>query len=253
MILNLRGRLGNQIILIAYAMSQAKVPCINTNAVSLRKQLKDMPNVRFIDSLTINYFFGVLRKAASLIKGKPVDIKVGGFYDGYFQYGNITNIIPAGLIEHIKEKIVFDSNIENVDVVLHIRGADYFLSKSERIYEICDADYYMRGLNLALRLINKNMPDVFVVTNDGNYSSKIIERIKTVYHGRINFVVYSKNEWDDFSLIYRANIAIISNSTFSMAARLLDKKTTIAPRQWFTKASKLNSPYANNFTYLDNK
>lgn len=247
--LNLRGGLGNQIFQIAFAMNKTENPQINMSAVQLREQLKDIPNIRYFNSIILNFFLGISRRLISSLLGKPCDICWMDLYDGYFQYGDITNIINPKLSQHLKRQIVYDEKVESIDIAIHIRGGDYLTEKSQQIYEICDVNYYIKSLEIAIGLLNKKSVNIYIVSNDEEYSNSIIKNLN--YQKNTDIKKYSDDEWNDFSLLYRATIAIIPNSTFSMAARMLDaKQITIAPKKWFLSKSKLIMPLNKTFIYI---
>jgi len=250
MILNLRGGLGNQIIQLSYLLNNTNNAFANTNAIKLRDQLKKLNNITYIDSRLLNYSLGTIRKIISLTFLKTTDIKLPGLRDGYFQYGDITNIIPIILNKHLSKQIYFDTQIDhNIDIVLHIRGGDYFTQSAQKVYEVCNESYYLNALLLAEKKIAKNTINVFIVTNDKKYASFLLKKI--LQNKTYNFQFYYKSEWQDFSLIYRATIAIIPNSTFSLTARMLcSEKKTYVPKKWFTERSGLIAPYCSNFTYI---
>lgn len=251
MIINLRGGLGNQIIQISYAMQADKATVINTNATCLRKQLKDIDQVQYKDMPSVNYLFGGIRMALSLIKSRAEDITLLNVADGYFQYGNISNLFPKILKSHLVDQLIIDNNINiDIDIVMHIRGGDYLAENADKIYEVCGRGYFSIALERSLSILNKEKANIFIVTNDMDYCSDILKGVFDSCNHNINF--YCKDEWRDFSLIYRAKIAIIPNSTFSLAARMLnDKGVTFAPKKWFTPASKLKAPIYDGATYLD--
>jgi len=250
MIINIRGGLGNQIIQIGHVLKKSKFFHININAVNLRDQVKDIENINYINNRFLNLLFGSLRKSYSFIKSRATDISCCKVYDGYFQYGDITNILQADFKEYLEKQIIIDENIKNeIDIVLHVRGGDYFSNTAKNIYEVCDKNYYKNSLNIAFDKINKDKCHILIVTNDRKYSNTLLNNIISNNHNVMN---YYESEWKDFSIISRAKIAIIPNSTFSMVARMLledDDKITIAPKKWFTKESKLLAPYNKNFIY----
>ena len=250
--INLRGGLGNQIIQISYAMQSGGMVVVNTNATLLRAQLKDVDQVQYRDKPLINYLFGGIRKLLSLIKSRAVDVTLFNVSDGYFQYGDISNLLPKKLKKHLIDQIIIDSDIDSdIDIVMHIRGGDYLVGNANNIYETCGRRYFLTALNKSLTILNKEKVNIFIVTNDKDYCSSILADIFDSYNHNIHF--YYKDEWSDFSLIYRSKIAIISNSTFSLTARMLNSKgITFAPKKWFKSESKLTAPFYNRITYLDN-
>lgn len=251
MILTLRGGLGNQIIQIAYMLRQTPHPQINTYAVTLRPQLREIPGVRYCSVAVVHYLFGAIRKAVSLVRSRATDIRLGGIYDGYFQYGDMTDLIPDTMKHHLVSQIAADPSVEgDVDVVLHIRGGDYFSGAARDLYATCTADYYLEGLQRCRDTLAKDVITVYVVTNDQAYARELLAPLNE--DGGVRLIVYSGDEWGDFSLLYRATAAVIPNSTFSMTARMLrDEGLTVAPHPWFLAQSSLTAPYDRHFTYVE--
>ena len=249
--INIRGGLGNQIIQIAHAMRVSKVTIVNTNATHLRAQLKGIDNVQYKNKPLVNYLFGGARKLLSLVKFRAVDITLFNVSDGYFQYGDISDLFPKILKKHLVDQIVVDPNIDSsIDIVMHIRGGDYFIGDSNNVYEICGYKYYSEALKKSLSILNKKKVNIFIVTNDFNYCATVLKDLLDSCNHNVNF--YYKDEWRDFSLIYRSKIAIIPNSTFSLTARMLnDKGVTFAPKKWFSLESNLTAPFHNRIKYLD--
>lgn len=251
MMLTLRGGLGNQIIQIAYMLRQSSSPVINTYAVRLRSQLKDLSDIRYTHNAAVHYLFGLIRKGVSFVRGRATDIRIGGVHDGYFQYGDITELIPESLASHLTGQIMIDPMIgDKIDIAVHIRGGDYFTQSASNIYATCTADYYVRALELCRKRLGKETLNVYIVTNDREYAKSLLAPLEM--NSGFRFIEYQGDEWGDFSLIYRADAAIIPNSTFSMTARMLRADgMTFAPKQWFLESSRLTAPYSCQFTYLD--
>ena len=249
--INLRGGLGNQIIQISYAMQSGGMVVVNTNATRLRAQLKGFDQVQYRDKPLINYLFGGIRKLLSLIKSRAVDVTLFDVSDGYFQYGDISNLLPKALKSHLIDQIVIDSDIDSdIDIVMHVRGGDYLVGNANNLYEVCGRGYFLTALKSSLSILNKEKVNIFIVTNDMDYCTDIFKGVLDSYNHDVNF--YHKDEWSDFSLIYRSKIAIISNSTFSLTARMLNEKgMTFAPKKWFNPKSELIAPFCNRITYLD--
>lgn len=252
MLINLRGGLGNQIIQIAYVLNKGTRILVNTNAVNLRKQVNSIEGIEYINSKILNYSFGVIRKVISFFTSKMTDLDIFGIKDGYFQYGDITELIPKQLEEHLTKQIIMDPELPNkIDIAIHIRGGDYFtLRSATKVYERCDENYYNIALAEALKKLGTKCANIFIATNDKDYAKQLLNNVVDLRQH--NVVYYYQSEWKDFSLIYRASIAIIPNSTFSMTARMLNHTgITFAPAKWFTKQSKLIAPYSQHFIYLD--
>ena len=175
MILNLRGGLGNQIIQIGYALKNYKHLNINTSAVELREQLINLKGARYINSKILSLIVGSIRKITSYLLDKPTDVCIFNICDGYFQYTDITNILPKSFQIQIKKQIYVDSSIDNIDIVIHIRGGDYLNEKEANIYEKCELNYYINALYKAREINRDIISKVYIVSNDKKYANYIVE------------------------------------------------------------------------------
>lgn len=246
--INLRGGLGNQIIQISYVLSTSKRSIVNINAVELRPQISKIDSIRYVNSRTLNFGLGAIRKLVSIIANLPIDVKFFGFYDGYFQYENNLMLIHPMVKKTLVQQIYIDPKFDVIDIVIHIRGGDYTTQKSQKMYEKISDEYYIEATKLALNMCKKKCPVVLVISNDLLLAEKVTHEIKRSDIG-INIDHYSGGEWDDFSAIYRANIAIIPNSTFSYTARVLNGGKTICPDKWYIN-TKIKAMRSDQFIYI---
>lgn len=252
MILNMRGGLGNQIIQLSYALNKSRSLLVNINAVKIRPQLVGLYGYKTLNSRILNYVGGGLRKIYSYAVGYNVDTAILGLNDGYFQYGDISNLIPQSLSNHLSEQLV--DTKQSCDAVLHIRGGDYLGEREKVVYEDLGLHYYHEAILAVSEYIGTSNLSLVVVTNDSKHCSNIIEKLKAELANSNIFVSFNFHigtEWEDFSFICKAPIAVIPNSTFSLTARMINYSgLTIAPKRWFTSACGLSNPFVSRFRYL---
>jgi hypothetical protein len=247
--LNLRGGLGNQIIQISYILSISKQLIVNVNAVTLRPQINKIDSIKYVDSKILNLVLGVIRKLVSIVAQVPTDIRIYRFYDGYFQYENNHMLIHSTVKKILIRQIYIDPKFSKIDIMIHIRGGDYTSLKSQKMYEKVSIEYYIEAMNLALKMCKKINPIILVISNELSLAEEVTQEIRSLNSG-INIDHYNGDEWSDFSAIYRSDIAIIPNSTFSYVARVLNGKgKTICPDKWY-KNPKIQAMRSEGFTYI---
>lgn len=241
--LNLRGRLGNQILQLNYYLSNKKDKrLINTALFELDEVFHDL-NLPQIKSYTIQLIAKVLRNIVSKITGQFVDLVFLGIYEGYFQkeielQENFKNYLKTKLIPTHK-----------ADLVIHCRGEDYLSKKNLKIYNTITPQHVINLLQSNRLKIPKT---VFLVGNDDSTLNIFCKRLGNSFED-VRFEIYKgKSTWEDFSFISNSKTCIISNSTFSLCARLLDASSrTYCPKNWF-KTNYYNQPFIKEFNYFDN-
>jgi len=117
-------------------------------------------------------------------------------------------------------------------VSVHIRY--YFEDPSQAVFIPCSTEYIRQA-------IDKFPKDsLFVIfTNDENYSKKVLEGIEGNF-----YIILKEPHYHDFYLMSLCKNNIISNSSFSWWAAYLNpnpNKVVIAPGQWFTKSSGIDT------------
>lgn len=257
MLLNIRGGLGNQIFQISYALNRAKSPdkiFINSNASQFRSDVFGPLGLNEIDSYFFNVLAGGIRKGMNLLSDPNFDLDTLDFLDGYFQKEDLSRTMPPLLRDAVKNALRIDKSLDDkIDLVLHIRGGDYLSGRAKKIYENCDFEYYKRAFSYIKSFVNKDHTlRLYCVTNDAHYAKSVLSEL--TLKGNINVEVewYSGDDLDDFSLLARARLAIIPNSTFSLTARLFAEvnSVTVAPDSWYKAGSGLNRPHVGSFVYL---
>ena len=150
-------------------------------------------------------------------------------YSGFFQTDWYINHTPEKFQIHVKKKyiiafkklygVVFENN---KTIAVHIRITDY-LKYGKRDISL-PVEYFKKRLN---SIENLELYKVFFISDDISY-------VRTVFPEQPNFIFSENNEIIDFQIVQNADIAIISNSSFSWWAAYLGKKDNLvmAPKNW---------------------
>ena len=158
---------------------------------------------------------------------------INGFYQAHWYLDQL----PDGLSITIRKKYTDHFNAlygdlfkQNKTIALHIRRTDY-INFGKRDIRV-PITFFKEQLNLITDLDSYT---VFFLSDD-------IEYVKQEFELRPNFIFSNNNEITDFQIIQNADLAIISNSTFSWWAAYLGKpgNKVIAPENWlgFTVGSE---------------
>lgn len=120
-------------------------------------------------------------------------------------------------------------------VCVHIRRGDYTDPKWSFL-NICNEDYYRRGINYIAE--HTENPVFYVFSN----THEEIEWIKKNYHfdQPVKYVDLSNPDYEEMRLMYKCNHFVMSNSSFSWWASYLsanEKKIVVVPEKW------QNTPY----------
>ena len=114
---------------------------------------------------------------------------------------------------------------------LHIRRGDYISDeKANKVHGTCNLDYYQR----AIQIINKKYDNVtfYIFSDDISWTKKNLKAEKVV------FVDIKSIPHEDMYLMSLCKHNITANSSFSWWGAWLnknEKKTIIAPKQWFVE------------------
>lgn len=124
--------------------------------------------------------------------------------------------------KRLKEQIM---NTQSIAV--HIRLGDYLSNKK---YQVCNKEYYLKGIEVISKKIKDNT--VFVFSDD-------IDKAKNYFadygRGDIYYVEGNEKESIDLELMSCCKYFVISNSTFSWWAQHLsnyENKIVCAPSRW---------------------
>lgn len=239
-----KGRLGNQMfqyVFFKYLQSVSKNKIVfftNPHHAYLAEyfELERFQRITFqskVYSLIARFIPVIFRFKNVYLQNfvRPREIRPQNFtvYHGYFQSDWYLNQLPHKPQFNIKPKYVkafmdlYGDIFKNEKtVVVYIRRTDYLT-------------YGKRDITLPLSYFKKRMEEiedldsyrVFFVSDD-------IPFVRAVFEDKPNYVFSGKDEIIDFQIIQNADIAIISNSSFSWWAAYLSKKQNIvyAPKNW---------------------
>lgn len=172
---------------------------------------------------------------------------VGGptYLHGYWQ----SERYFADAIERIREDFAFRMPWDEADravrkrmraqpsASLHVRRGDYTSGKNQRVYAMCDLDYYRN----AIRLLRERVPGIrlFAFSDDPDWVDAQLNPefgpIETVRHNS------GQRSANDMRLMSQADHHIIANSSFSWWGAWLNpsaEKLVITPKRWFINGTK---------------
>tara|TARA_B110000971_G_scaffold160311_1_gene163837 strand:- start:8526 stop:9251 length:726 start_codon:yes stop_codon:yes gene_type:complete len=240
--LNLRGRLGNQIMQLSYYLDRCnrKAIIVNESSVDLDVIFSEM-NIITVKNRPLDLLFKRLRKIKSVLFNQYLDLFFFGIYDGYCQHMNELN---PNLKSYLNERIV---DTIKAEIVIHVRGEDYLSKKNRKIYNLVDSSFYIKILKDHIKPLRQK--SVFLVGNDKVQLEKLKIELES-YFETVYFEIFTGlNYWEDFSFLANAETAIIPNSTFSYCARLLNSKTTYCVDQWYL-STYYKRPNNNSINFI---
>ena len=237
-----KGRLGNQLfqyVFLLYLKSRSK------NSIVFFPNPHHAYLSKYFDLGTYNNLilgsklYSLVTRAAPLIMKAhhvhsfvtPKHIKPQSFtiYHGYFQTDFYYNSLEVKPQLSLKTKYIrqFESLYGDIfrnekTIVVHIRRTDYL-------------KYGKRDISLPLAYFKQRLAEI---PNLDSYRvffvSDEIDLVKREFRERSNYIFSSNEEIIDFQIIQNADIAIISNSSFSWWAAFLSKKQNVvyAPKNW---------------------
>ena len=167
------------------------------------------------------------------------------YFDGYWQdinYFNqeseyfkkifkVKNIFLSKNYARLKQEIELDPN----SLCIHVRKNDYLNKNNSNIYSNITLDYYKKAISLIKE--KRKISNIHVFTDDILWVKKNLS---------INNIViindYNLTTVEEFEIMKKYKNIIISNSTFSLWAALLNQNNdnlVIAPENWFIKNNKI--------------
>lgn len=179
---------------------------------------------------------------------------LSAYYDNEFKIANNKIVMIEGcfqlekLFEENKEIILKElrvkraptqQNIEMIEkikstnsVCVHVRRGDYLHNSWASALNICDYNYFIKGMeHISSRVEN---PVFYVFSN----SSEDIQWIKDNYDFskyNVEYVDLNNPDYEELRLMYNCKHFVISNSSFSWWAQYLgefEKKIVVAPSVW---------------------
>ena len=153
------------------------------------------------------------------------------YLDGYWQTYSMINLIKEELLKSLRPSELNGVEINEKSVGVHIRRGDYLNSKE--IYSgNCNTEYYKSAVEiLEEKIVN---PQFYIFSDDIPWCKKNFEFIKNK-----KFVDFNSSSFEDFTLLLKFRNKIISNSTFSWWASMLNNNSNIVitPKTWNNKIS----------------
>lgn len=247
--IKIQGQLGNH--MFQYAFIQATSKKLNTNYFIIYGKTKNtiprlskyfnLKNNRILS----NFIFSKINTNKLKInidsfnqpENELLKLRNNAIYEGFTQsekYFSFANINPHEIF-NLKKKYIRQFNNKyqsifhlNKTIVVHVRlgdyaysGADFLGGKDIRL----PLNYYVKALN---QINNLNEYQVIFVSDEIEYCRKHFSNYN-------NCIFESNGEIIDMQLIMNADIAIISNSTFSWWGAYLNskpQKIIFAPQYW---------------------
>jgi hypothetical protein len=122
-------------------------------------------------------------------------------------------------------------------VSIHVRRGDYLKSKkNQKIFQICNIDYYMAAIKHLRQYISN--PEFFVFTDDQEW---VREHLLPAMPA-LNLVAHNRGSMShlDMQLMTECKCNVIANSSFSWWGAWLNsnpEKIVIAPKNWFSNGT----------------
>lgn len=273
-IVKLQGGLGNQMFQYAFGLSLSrKLNCgLYLDSTILRETGHNMvlrnyeldifsDEIRIADTQQINKFIRpgklqrllnktgiskttVYREKSLRFDANALCVTPPAYFDGFWQtekYFNAKLLRQAfAFTRSLNSKsgeIATEIAQQNNPVSIHIRRGDYVSSKpTNELHGLCSLAYYQN----AIALINERIsyPHFYIFSDDAEWTEQnLIPSLKNatlVHHNK------GTDSWQDMALMSKCRHHIIANSSFSWWGAWLsadEKKTVIAPQNWFAKPS----------------
>jgi hypothetical protein len=242
-VIKMMGGLGNQLFQYSFGKAQ------ESNGIEVRylttwfeyiQRRSANPRPYRLDMFKVNVVNSLFLKTQSLIKEDGFDINLlktdNHNFHGYWQYlayheNNLPILRKEFCVQekhHTKEFLELMYQIlEKPSVSVHVRKGDYVGNKGLNDLPL---SYYMEAVKLV-------KGDLYIFSDDINWCK---HNLKSVYFSRkINFI--HLQDYLDFELMKFCNHNIISGSTFSWWAAMLNEnpeKIVVAPSGWISGANK---------------
>ncbi len=164
-----------------------------------------------------------------------------GCYQSYKYFEDIEHIIRKEFT--LKEPLPKSSDVLVKDistsnsVSIHIRRGDYLVSKNQKIFGVCDKEYYQKAASLMKEKISN--PRFFVFSDDLEWSKTLPFPKDTTYIDSH----FGLADFQELVIMSGCKHNIIANSTFSWWAAWLNNnpnKIVISPKKWFN-AEEMNT------------
>lgn len=254
------GGVGNQMFQYAAARAASlrsdlnfKIDLNGYDDYNLRKYELDNFNIQeniarpleIINLLKSNRIFRkvYLKEKKMKFSKKFLKMKKRAYLEGYFQsekyFKDFEDVIRRDFtfknLDFIQNKDLLEEIQTTNSVSVHVRCGDYMTNpETAKIYNLCDKNYYERGMKyIAERVEN---PTFFVFSDDIEWcKNNFVLDLPVKY-------VKTANWQEDFYFVQNCKHNIIANSSFAWWSAWLNKnpeKIVVAPEKWFQNC-KLN-------------
>ena len=153
------------------------------------------------------------------------------YFDGYWQTNSMVNNVKDELFKSLIPQKTNGLKTDVNSVGIHVRRGDYLNSK-ELYMDICNIEYY----KTAVGIINEKItnPEFYIFSDDITWCKQNFNFIKNK-----KFVDFNDSSFEDFILLIKFRNKIISNSTFSWWAAILNNNSNIiiSPNKWNNQIS----------------
>lgn len=249
-IVKIYGGLGNQLFQYSFALYLRKYSnkeiLLDTNEFSYVKHHSglELDKLIFNEFKSISFFNHLkYRFLKSLFKFKFYNQKMSDvnklpsikefenieYFDGYWQNYSMITMIQDELYKSLRPLKINDLKINDNSVGIHIRRGDYLNAEDSKDLYL-NPNYFKN----AVEILNEKIvnPEFYVFSDDIPWCKKNLEFIKNK-----KFVDFNNSSFEDFILLIRLRNKIISNSTFSWWASILNKNSNIiiSPSKWNNK------------------
>jgi hypothetical protein len=211
----------------------------------LDKLLKiQFENLNFLSHFKYKYFKSILIKKRVYFNQKNKDTNIMpnvselenfNYLEGYWQNLELVNHILGELRESlILQKKSLNFSFKENFVAIHIRRGDYL--QNQNMYgNICDLNYYKNAIEIFNQM--KGTYEFYIFSDDLTWCKENFNFLK-----HKTYIDFNKTVIEDFNLFLNFRNKILSNSTFSWWASILnpDNLTVICPRIWNNKIEYKN-------------
>ena len=182
------------------------------------------------------------------------------YFDGYWQNINyylqnekilnnkfkVLNINLSKNYKLIEKQILNNENI----ACLHIRKGDYLNPNNSIIYQNINVDFYIKAIQI-IKTLSNNIK-IYVFSDDYKWVKNNMNIENSILMSKFNL-----NSLEEFSLMSQFKNIIISNSTFSLWASILNNnknKLIICPKNWYCEnnENKTQNLFTKNMMVLEN-
>lgn len=259
-IVKIFGGLGNQLFQYSFALFLKKNYKKNNKILldfnefryvkhhsgfELDKLLKiQFKSLNFLSHFKHKYFKSILIKKRVYFNQKNEDTNIlpivselenFNYLEGYWQNLELVNHILNDLRESlIVQKKSFNFSFKENFVAIHIRRGDYL--QNQNMYgNICDLNYYKNAIEIFNQM--KGTYEFYIFSDDLTWCKENFNFLK-----HKTYIDFNKTVIEDFNLFSNFRNKILSNSTFSWWASILnpDNLTVICPRIWNNKIEYKN-------------